>query len=53
MGTPLRSERPYWSGWPDEKVQAYLLAESGKHFDPDAVAAFMSLDPTSLKLADI
>src|SRR5579859_189602 len=43
----LRSDRPYRSGWPVAKVQAYLLAEAGKHFDPEIVKAFMSLDPAT------
>jgi putative nucleotidyltransferase with HDIG domain len=40
----LRSDRPYRAGWPDEKVIAYLQAESGKHFDPTVVEAFMEMD---------
>jgi HD-GYP domain-containing protein (c-di-GMP phosphodiesterase class II) len=48
----LRSDRPYRAGWPDENVLAYLLAESGRHFDRDVVAAFMSLDLAGVKLAE-
>ena len=40
----LRSDRPYRAGWPEEKVQDYLRAESGRHFDPTVVAAFMAVD---------
>jgi HD-GYP domain-containing protein (c-di-GMP phosphodiesterase class II) len=47
----LRSDRPYRAGWPDEKVMDYLRAEAGKHFDPEVVKAFMSLDLTPVKLA--
>jgi response regulator RpfG family c-di-GMP phosphodiesterase len=48
----LRSDRPYRAGWPEDKVQAYLLAESGRHFDPDVVSAFMSLNLASVKLVE-
>jgi len=33
-------------------VQAYLLAESGRHFDPNVVAGFMSLDLAGIKLVE-
>jgi response regulator RpfG family c-di-GMP phosphodiesterase len=48
----LRSDRPYRAGWRDQNVLAYLLVESGRHFDPDVVAAFMSLDLAGVKLAE-
>ena len=48
----LRSDRPYRAGWPEDKVQAYLLAESGRHFDPDVVSAFTSLDLARIKLVE-
>ena len=37
----LRSDRPYRQGWRDDQVQEYLLAESGRHFDPHAVDLFL------------
>ena len=37
----LRSNRPYRQGWPEEKVLQYLRAESGAHFDPQAVELFL------------
>jgi HD-GYP domain-containing protein (c-di-GMP phosphodiesterase class II) len=37
----LRSDRPYREGWPDEKVLHYLRAETGAHFDPQAVEVFL------------
>jgi PAS domain S-box-containing protein len=37
----LRSDRPYRSGWPEEKVIEYIKAESGTHFDPQAVRVFL------------
>lgn len=39
----LRSDRPYRKGWPDAEVQAYIQAESGKHFDPAIVYTFLEL----------
>lgn len=40
----LRSDRPYREGWPAEKVRDYIRGESGKHFDPSVVDAFLELD---------
>ena len=37
----LCSERPYRAAWPTEKVLQHIRAESGKHFDPAAVEAFL------------
>ncbi|HEX7556648.1 MAG TPA: HD domain-containing phosphohydrolase [Leptolinea sp.] len=39
----LRSDRPYRKAWPDGKVMEYLKEESGKHFDPQVVDAFLGL----------
>lgn len=39
----LFSDRPYRSAWPRRKVINYLRDQSGKHFDPDVVDAFMRL----------
>ena len=39
----LSSDRPYRNAWPQEKVAAYLAAESGKHFDPQVVNAFLQM----------
>lgn len=39
----LRSDRPYRAAWPRERVLAHLRAESGSHFDPSVVRAFMEL----------
>lgn len=39
----LLSERPYRPPWPREKTLAYLREQSGKHFDPEAVAAFLKI----------
>ncbi|HEU5087568.1 MAG TPA: HD domain-containing phosphohydrolase, partial [Roseiflexaceae bacterium] len=39
----LRNDRPYRSGWLEDKVRAYLIENSGTHFDPDIVHAFISM----------
>jgi len=39
----LISDRPYRSGWTKEKARAYLREQVGAHFDPRAVAAFLSV----------
>lgn len=38
----LMSRRPYKEPWPLEKARAFVLENSGKHFDPSCVAAFMA-----------
>ncbi len=39
----LISERPYRSGWSRDKVIEHIQSESGKHFDPRIVEAFMRM----------
>ena len=39
----LRSDRPYRSAWPDDKVRQYLEEQAGKHFDPAVVEKFLEL----------
>jgi response regulator RpfG family c-di-GMP phosphodiesterase/putative methionine-R-sulfoxide reductase with GAF domain len=39
----LGSDRPYRKAWPQEKIREYLQEESGKHFDPEVVDAFLEL----------
>ncbi len=39
----LRSERPYRAAWQPERVLQHIRAESGKHFDPVAVDAFLRI----------
>jgi putative two-component system response regulator len=39
----LTSKRPYKEAWSAERGIAAIEAESGKHFDPGVVAAFVSL----------
>ena len=38
----LTSDRPYRAAWSRKKALAYIREQSGKHFDPQAVAAFLS-----------
>ena len=37
----LRSDRPYRKAWSREKTLAHIQSESGTHFDPDVVEAFL------------
>lgn len=39
----LRSDRPYRDGWTDADVIDYISSESGKHFDPKVVDAFLEV----------
>jgi len=39
----LSSDRPYRNAWPREKVAQYLIAESGKHFDPQVLSVFLTM----------
>jgi putative nucleotidyltransferase with HDIG domain len=39
----LLSDRPYRKAWTEEKTLEYIKAESGSHFDPMVVDAFMQI----------
>ena len=39
----LRSDRPYRSAWPEKEVITYIRDQSGKHFDPRVVDAFLGM----------
>lgn len=39
----LTSDRPYRSAWSREKTIDYIKSETGKHFDPEVVTAFLRL----------
>ena len=39
----LSSDRPYRPAWSKEEVRRYILEQTGKHFDPCVVDAFMEL----------
>lgn len=40
----LRSDRPYRPALPESNTRRYLLSQSGRHFDPSVVEAFMELN---------
>lgn len=40
----LRSKRPYKAPWTHEKAMNHIKAETGKHFDPVVVAAFLDVE---------
>ncbi len=44
----LISDRPYRGGLPQDEVCQYIQADSGKHFDPRVVEAFMELKDLSV-----
>lgn len=44
----LVSDRPYRKGLPPDQVREYIKADSGKHFDPLVVEAFMGLGDLSV-----
>jgi putative nucleotidyltransferase with HDIG domain len=39
----LRSDRPYRSAWPDDKVRDHILSLEGVHFDPGVLRTFMEI----------
>jgi HD-GYP domain-containing protein (c-di-GMP phosphodiesterase class II) len=39
----LTSERPYRKAWSQEDALAHIRAQSGKHFDPQAVELFFEV----------
>ncbi|MFH1079918.1 MAG: PAS domain S-box protein [Pseudomonadota bacterium] len=39
----LSSDRPYRPAWPEEKVREHIKEQTGKHFDPKVVEAFLEL----------
>ncbi|MCL5999482.1 MAG: PAS domain S-box protein, partial [Chloroflexi bacterium] len=43
----LRTDRPYRTAWPDDRVHEYIRSQAGAHFDPQVVEAFMNLMTTS------
>lgn len=49
----LTSERPYKKAWPIEKAVSYIKSESGKHFDPKLVDAFLAALPEIIEIAKI
>jgi putative two-component system response regulator len=45
----LTMKRPYKKAWPDDEAFSYIENESGKHFDPQLVSAFLSIKEEVLK----
>lgn len=39
----LRSDRPYRQAWDEQKTRDYIIEQSGTHFDPQVVQAYLSL----------
>ncbi len=39
----LTNDRPYRHAWAEEEVRAYLIEQSGTHFDPDILNVFLNL----------
>jgi PAS domain S-box-containing protein len=48
----LTSKRPYKMPFPHEKVREMLLAQSGKHFDPEVVQAFVRREQDFLRIRE-
>lgn len=46
----LITKRPYKDPWPFEKVKEYIVNNSGKHFDPDIVNAFLNLEEKFIEI---
>jgi putative nucleotidyltransferase with HDIG domain len=44
----LISDRPYRKGYPHAEVRELIKADSGKHFDPRVVEAFLALEDLSV-----
>jgi HD-GYP domain-containing protein (c-di-GMP phosphodiesterase class II) len=39
----LRTDRPYRPAWSEEKVLTHIREQSGRHFDPQVVEAFLKM----------
>ncbi len=48
----LTSVRPYKKGWPVEQAHAFVIENSGTHFDPALVPVFSSVLPEILAIRD-
>lgn len=48
----LTSKRPYKSAWLSEEAVKYLQANSGSHFDPEIIAAFLSVRVAALRIQE-
>ncbi len=48
----LRSARPYKEPWPHERTKAYMIENSGTHFDPNIITAFIALNEQFARIFD-
>ena len=48
----LVSRRCYKDPIPHDKAKDMIVAESGKHFDPDLVQAFLRIEPELIRVAE-
>jgi putative two-component system response regulator len=48
----LTSKRCYKPAFSHSEARAYIVEESGKHFDPDAVAAFLAREADFIRIRD-
>ena len=48
----LTSDRPYRPAWSEEVALEYIQQQSGRHFDPAVVEAFLKLSPEERKCLD-
>jgi len=48
----LRSKRSYKPAWTHEDTKAYIIKNSGSHFDPNIVAVFLALNEKFEKIFD-
>lgn len=46
----LSMKRPYKEAWSIEKIKQHLLADAGKHFDPELILVFMHILPEILEI---
>ncbi len=49
----LRSKRPYKNEMPHSQVVEMIQPESGKHFDPDVVEAFLKLGDKFIEISEV
>jgi putative nucleotidyltransferase with HDIG domain len=44
----MRSDRPYREAWTEERTRSFIIENSGTHFDPEVVKAYLNLNPVML-----
>lgn len=45
----MRSDRPYREAWDEERTRAFITENSGSHFDPQVVEAYLSIPSEELE----